>query len=363
LRRAADPPIFRTRRPAGFLTEGPRRIRRRSAPGDRPIGRNDHGKGIDVTDATGLPVPSLLRGLALLAGLVHAATASPLTAQAPDTADRDPEARACDDRMIALVTGSTDGLGREVALRLAAGGAHVIVHGRNRERGMAVVREIEAGGSGSAAFHAADLASLAGVRALGDTILREYQRLDVLVNNAGIWLNDGVRRVSADGHEVHFAVNYLSGVLLTRMLLPRIRASAAARIVNVSSAAQTPLDFEDVMLERGYTPGRAYAQSKLAQILFTFDLARELEGSGVRVNALHPATLMATTLVREAGFPARSTVEEGADAVMNLITSTAVGSGGYYDGVRPARADPQAYDAADRERLRRLTERLLDSVD
>jgi NAD(P)-dependent dehydrogenase (short-subunit alcohol dehydrogenase family) len=162
---------------------------------------------------------------------------------------------------------------------------------------------------------------------------------------------------------VHFAVNYLSGVLLTRMLLPRIRASAAARIVNVSSAAQTPLDFEDVMLERGYTPGRAYAQSKLAQILFTFDLARELEGSGVRVNALHPATLMATTLVREAGFPARSTVEEGADAVMNLITSTAVGSGGYYDGVRPARADPQAYDAADRERLRRLTERLLDSVD
>jgi hypothetical protein len=158
-----------------------------------------------------------------------------------------------------LVTGSTDGLGREVALRVAATGAHVIVHGRNRERGLEVVGEIERAGAGSASFHAADLASLAEVRALGETVLREHDRLDVLVNNAGIWLNDGERRLSEDGYELHFAVNYLSGFLLTRLLLPRLLESAPSRVVNVASAAQTPLDFDDVMLERG---GRAYAQSK-----------------------------------------------------------------------------------------------------
>src|SRR5690606_8542281 len=151
--------------------------------------------------------------------------------------------------------------------------------------------------------------------------------------------------LSADGYELHFAVNYLSGVLLTRMLLPLLAESAPSRIVNVSSGAQTPIDFGDVMLERGYSGGRAYAQSKLAQILFTMDLAGELEGTGVTVNALHPATMMATSMVRESGLPARSTVDEGADAVMHLITSPGLRSGQYFNGQLPARANAQAYDA------------------
>src|SRR5262245_3781870 len=172
---------------------------------------------------------------------------------------------------VVLITGSTDGLGREVARRMAAQGAHVIVHGRNRERGDALVAEIKQGGKGSAAFYAADLASLAEVRKLGEAILKDYPRMDVLVNNAGIWLTQGSRQVSADGLELSFAVNYLSGYLLTRMLLPRLLQSPAARIVNVASVAQNPIDFDDVMLERNYSGGRSYGQSKLAQIMFTFD--------------------------------------------------------------------------------------------
>lgn len=278
-----------------------------------------------------------------------------MPAEPVDPRGGDPGRGPARERPVALVTGSTDGLGREVARRLAATGAHLIVHGRSRERGAEVVREIEREGVGSASFHAADLASLGEVRALAGAVLREHDRLDVLVNNAGIWLNDDRRRTSADGHELHFAVNYLAGFLLTRLLLPRLAGSAPSRIVNVASGAQRPIDFDDVMLERGYSGRRAYAQSKLAQVMFTMDLARELEGTGVTVDALHPASLMATTMVREAGVPVRSTVAEGADAVMRLITAPDPGSGRYYEGMRPARADAQAYDAVARERLRRLS--------
>ncbi|MEX2583056.1 MAG: SDR family NAD(P)-dependent oxidoreductase [Gemmatimonadota bacterium] len=254
-----------------------------------------------------------------------------------------------------LVTGSTDGLGREVALRLASTGAHVLVHGRNSERGREVVQEIEAGGIGSATFYRADLGSLHEVRELARTIARDHDRLDVLINNAGIGSSGDGRQVSADGHELRFAVNYLSGFLLTRMLLPLIVESAPARIVNVSSLAQTPIDFDDVMLTRGYSGSRAYAQSKLAQVLFTMDLARELEGTGVIVNSLHPATYMDTNMVRSAGVEPRSTVDEGANAVLNLVTSTGLESGQFFNGLQPARADEQAYDENARERLRRLS--------
>ena len=261
------------------------------------------------------------------------------------------------DQQVILITGSTDGLGREVARRLAAGGAHVIVHGRNVERGRALVAEIEATGTGSARFLPADLASLDEVRALAETILNEYDRLDVLVNNAGIWLNrSGERPLSDDGHELHFAVNYLAGYALTRLLLPRLLESAPARIVDVASAAPRPIDFDEPMMERGgYSGGRAYAQSKLAQVMFTVDLARELEGTGVIVAALHPATLMDTPMVREAGVTARSTIDEGADAVMQLITGPDIANGGYYDGLRPARAHAQAYDPEAQGMLRLLS--------
>lgn len=260
------------------------------------------------------------------------------------------------DRTVVLVTGSTDGLGREVARRIAATGAHVIVHGRNRERGLALVQEIEREGKGTARFYRADLASLAEVRQLADAVLRDYDRLDVLINNAGIGSNlPAGRQLSADGHELRFAVNYLAGFLLTRALLPRIRASAPARIINVASIGQAPIDFDDVMLERGYTGGRAYGQSKLAQIMFTLDLARELEGTGVDVFALHPATYMATTMVLSAGIEPRSTIAEGADAVMHLVTTPGLQSGQFFNGTRPGRANAQAYDDAAREKLRALS--------
>jgi NAD(P)-dependent dehydrogenase (short-subunit alcohol dehydrogenase family) len=308
---------------------------------------------------------ALLGTLSLAVGLAYAASAKSSVGSAgpaPGVGSATPGAPAAAGPVV-LVTGSTDGLGREVARRLAAGGAHVIVHGRNRERGEALVAEIEREGRGSASFYAADLADLAQVRALGEAILRDHDRLDVLVNNAGIWrAGAGGRELSADGHELHFAVNYLAGVLLTRTLLPRLLESAPARIVNVASAAQTPIDFDDVMLERGYTASRAYAQSKLAQVMFTRDLARELEGSGVSVVSLHPATLMPTTMVQESGMAPRSTVDEGADAVVNLVTAPDIESGRYFDGMRPARANAQAYDDAALARLRRLGEELIEAA-
>ena len=254
-----------------------------------------------------------------------------------------------------MVTGSTDGLGREVALRAARLGAHVIVHGRNQERGKAVVAEIEKLGKGGAKFYAADFASLVEVRTLAQAIRRDYKRLDVLVNNAGIWIRD--RQVSKDGHELHFAVNYLSGFLLTRELLPLITASAPSRIVNVSSLSASPIDFSDVMLERPGRAGQGYGQSKLAQVFFTIDLAAELKDKNVIVTALHPATLMDTTLVREAGASARSTVDEGATAVMQQVTGN-VQSGQYYNGLQQGRPHQQASDESARAKLRALSMQL-----
>jgi NAD(P)-dependent dehydrogenase (short-subunit alcohol dehydrogenase family) len=151
-------------------------------------------------------------------------------------------------------------------------------------------------------------------------------------------------------------VNYLAGFLLSYLLLPLVKQSAPARIVNVASAGQQAIDFADVMLTRGFSGLRAYRQSKLAQIMFTIDLAAELEGSGVTVNALHPATYMNTTMVRRAGVTPTSTVEEGAEAILNLAAGPAlVGSGLYFNGLREARADRQAYDADARSRLRALS--------
>ena len=262
----------------------------------------------------------------------------------------------------ALITGATDGVGRVVARALAQQGWRVLVHGRDRPRGEALAREIEQAG-GSATFLAADLASLAEVRRLADAVKQQTGRLDLLINNAGIGSVGSVpgRQTSADGHELRFAVNYLAGFLLTHLLLPLLKASAPARIVNVASAGQQAIDFSDVMLTRGYSGGGAYRQSKLAQILFTIDLAQELEGSGVIANALHPSTYMNTTMVRQSGTTPISTVEDGAAAILQLAVSPAIDgkSGLYFNVLREARADPQAYDAEARRRLRALSLKLV----
>ncbi|ESX45893.1 SDR family oxidoreductase [Mesorhizobium sp. C416B] len=255
-----------------------------------------------------------------------------------------------------LITGSTDGVGRVVAQRLGAGGARVLVHGRDAARGKAAVAEIESAG-GKAEFLAADLAWLAEVRRLAEAVRAKTDRLDILINNAGIGTAGAKRQLSADGFELRFAVNYLAGFLLTSELLPLLKASSPARIINVASAGQQAIDFGDVMLTRSYDGVRAYCQSKLAQILFTIDLAGELKGSGVTVNALHPASYMNTTMVRQAGVTPWSSVETGADAILNLATSPALEgrSGLYFDGQKESRANAQAYDAKARQQLRTLS--------
>jgi NAD(P)-dependent dehydrogenase (short-subunit alcohol dehydrogenase family) len=262
----------------------------------------------------------------------------------------------------ALVTGATDGVGRVVARELARQGWRVLVHGRDRGRGEALVREIEKEG-GSATFLAADLASLAEVRRLAAEVRQQTDRLDLLINNAGIGTagNAPGRQTSADGHELRFAVNYLAGFLLTHLLLPLLKAAAqekgGARIVNVASAGQQAIDFSDVMLTRRYSGVAAYCQSKLAQILFTVDLADELRGTGVIANALHPSTYMNTTMVRQSGTQPMSRVEDGAEAILQLAVSPALEgrSGLYFNVLREARANPQAYDAEARRRLRALS--------
>ena len=266
------------------------------------------------------------------------------------------------DGKTALVTGSTDGVGRVVAKRLAALGARVLVHGRDRERGEGLVAELRAQGHDDVDFLEADLASLAEVRRLAEAISSSEESLDVLINNAGIGSGgaSGQRATSRDGFELRFAVNYLSGFLLTRLLLPKILSSTPSRIVNVASLGQAPLDFEDVMINRGYSGSRAYSQSKLAQIMFTIDLAEALTREGVTVNSLHPATYMNTTMVRQSGTTPISSVEEGADAILNLVLSPAFeGRGGLFlDRLRETRASAQAYDAAARDKLRALSRRL-----
>jgi NAD(P)-dependent dehydrogenase (short-subunit alcohol dehydrogenase family) len=265
---------------------------------------------------------------------------------------------------VILVTGATDGLGRRVARDLAGRGATVLLHGRSRERAEAAVREIgEETENEGLSYYLADLSSLEEVRRLAEEVSSDHERLDVLVNNAGIGSgpSDGAsRRESKDGFELVFAVNYLSCFLLTNLLLPLLRGSVPARIVNVASAGQVPIDFDDVMLERGYDGWRAYAQSKLAQIMFTFSLAERLKGSGVTANALHPASLMDTKMVRESFGYTLSTVEEGAEATERLAISPGLEgvSGRYFDGQREARANDQAYDRQARERLWTLSEEL-----
>jgi NAD(P)-dependent dehydrogenase (short-subunit alcohol dehydrogenase family) len=266
---------------------------------------------------------------------------------------------------VILVTGATDGLGRAVAGELAKGGATLLIHGRDDARLADAADGIRAeSGNEKLRAYRADFSSLQEVGDLAERLERDQDRIDVLVNNAGIGstLPGGGRRMeSRDGHELRFAVNYLAHFLLTRRLASLMRASAPARIVNVSSAGQEAIDFEDVMLERAYDGTRAYCQSKLAQVMFTFDLATELRDAGVTVNCLHPASYMPTKIVMDARGSAISTLEEGLDATMRLAADSELDgvTGRYFDGQTEARAHPQAYDPDSRRRLRELSERLV----
>jgi NAD(P)-dependent dehydrogenase (short-subunit alcohol dehydrogenase family) len=235
-----------------------------------------------------------------------------------------------------LVTGATDGLGRALAAELVQAGDTVLIHGRDPRRGEEAMRM-----TGAAQLFLADFARLDDVRALTEAL----PPIDVLVNNAGIGFAD--REESEDGLELRFQVNYLAGYLLAREVRP-------PHVVNVSSAGQAPIDFDDPMLTRGYSGDRAYCQSKLAQIMHAFDLAE----AGAIANALHPATYMPTKMVVDAGISPLSSLEQGLEATLALVRRTDV-SGRYFNGLQAARAQDQAYDADARARLRSLSEELL----
>jgi len=258
-----------------------------------------------------------------------------------------------------LITGATSGLGRYLASQLAGSGWQVLAHGRDPAR----VADLTAELGGGARGYVADLASLSDVRELATQVRAEVPRLDALVNNAGIGFGapGEARQLSADGHELRFAVNYLAPVLLTRLLVPLLTASAPSRIVNVGSLGQVPFDPADAEFEAGYNGVDAYRRSKLALAAFTFDLAGELDPAKVTVNCLHPATFMNTAMVTRGGITPVSTVEQGGEATMRLITDPALDAvtGQFFDGLSTARALPQAYDPQFRAELGEVTGQMI----
>jgi NAD(P)-dependent dehydrogenase (short-subunit alcohol dehydrogenase family) len=247
------------------------------------------------------------------------------------------------DEQTILITGATSGLGRELARSLAQQGATLLLHGRDSKRGLQTLQEIkEAAGNGQIQFVRANLSSLREVDDLARQVISGVNRLDVLVNNAGVGFgkDPSNRELSEDGYELRFAVNYLAPYLLTERLISLLKASAPARIVNVASVGQAPLLFENLMFTHGYDGVTAYRQSKLAMVAWTFDLAARLAGTGVTVNALHPASLMPTKMVLEAGWQTMSSVEEGLQATLRLVIDPSLEevTGEYFDGLGRARA-------------------------
>ena len=271
-----------------------------------------------------------------------------------------------------LVTGGTGGIGRATAVRLAAMGARVGITGRELGRTQRAAAEVasEAGGGSVDAF-AADLSSQAEVRRLAEEVLASYPRLDVLVNNAGgFWSH---RHVTADGLEHTFALNHLAPFLLTSLLLDRLKASAPARIVTVSSGAQSmgKIDFDDLMGERKYSGQTAYNQSKLANVMFTYELARRLGGTGVTATALHPGM---TNTSFSAEDPSRAFAplvmvmrpfmkkpERGADTPVYLASAPeAKGlTGQYFANREPKKSNEASYDSRAAARLWRVSAELV----
>ncbi|GAA2396664.1 SDR family NAD(P)-dependent oxidoreductase [Dactylosporangium salmoneum] len=251
-----------------------------------------------------------------------------------------------------LLTGATSGLGRWLAPRLGQAGRTVLLHGRDPAKVARGVAEVEAAG-GKAEGFVADLADLDDVGRLAAQV--RDRELTALVNNAGVGFGqrDGGREVSADGYELRWAVNLLAPVRLTEALLPTLKANAPARIVNVGSLGQEPIDFDDLQLRRRYDGVTAYRRAKLALAAWTFDLADELAGSGVTANCIHPATFMDTEMVRQYGQRPMSTVEDGGEATLRLILDE-TRTGLFFDARRAAEPHPDARDPAVRARLREV---------
>lgn len=260
-----------------------------------------------------------------------------------------------------LITGATDGIGKLTATELAAKNtdATILVHGRNKVKLDEVITAIKRhSGNEHIEGYVADFSSLAEVRRLANDILSKHDSINILINNAGAGF--AAPRYGKDGLETRFTVNYLAPFLLTNLLLPAIKKAAPSRIVNVSSAGQSAVNFDDVMLEKNFDGVTAYTQSKLAFIMFTFDLAEQLKNDNVTVNALHPGTYLDTNMVNEAGIQPLGTAQSGADAEIYLATSEDLKNvtGKYFNVKNEARAHTQAYNADARKKLKELTLKL-----
>lgn len=254
-----------------------------------------------------------------------------------------------------LITGATSGLGLALSRDLAASGWEVLVHGRDEARTRELAEE-----TGGRPF-VADLASLAAVRDLARQVTDGVDRLDVLVNNAGVGFGapDATREVSVDGHELRLAVNYLTPVLLTRLLLPLLTRSAPARVVDVGSIGQEPLDLDDIEFERGWTGIDAYRRSKLALAAHAVDLGSSLDPEQITVNCLHPASLMPTTMVLESEVAPMSSVDEGLALTRRWVADEDVAGVTARFVTASGSARPEVYDPEFQAALREATDALL----
>ena len=270
-----------------------------------------------------------------------------------------------------LITGATDGLGKALAISLAQQGHTLLLHGRSIQKLDQTVQEISRqANQATLRTYSADFSSLESVREMTDQLLENESHLDVLVNNAGMGAGKSTdsREVTNEGRELRFSVNYLSTFLLTEQLLPLLEKAKKAtddiRIVNVVSVGQRRLEFDNLMLERGYSGINAYSQSKLAMIMYSFDLATQLKPLGITVNTLHPATLMPTKMTIEAFGYGMGSIDEGMKATQELITGAKLYgvTGKYFDGPRESQANSQAYDAKARKQLREASFDLIDQV-
>jgi len=255
---------------------------------------------------------------------------------------------------IVLITGATDGIGKATALQLAAMGATVIVHGRDAERCLRTRDDIRAAtGKLNVDYVVGDLSALRHVRQIANDILARYDRLHVLINNAGVIVPK--RQLTEDGVEMTFAVNHLAPFLLTHLLLDVLKRSAPARIINVASTVHYDgqIDFKDLQSERKYNSVAAYKNSKLAEVLFTFELAERLKGSGVTVNALHPGIVATKLLDAGWGWTNGWTAEQGAALSVYLASSPEVETvtGAYFESKAAGGASPKVKDAKLRRQL------------
>ena len=270
---------------------------------------------------------------------------------------------------VALVTGGTSGIGKATAMALAAMGADVIVVGRDRERGERATEEIRAQTGAKVDLALADLSSQAEVRALAEEFRRRYDRLDVLVNNAG--LVQSTRTETVDGLESTFAINHLAPFLLTNLLLDMLKESAPSRVVTVSSEAERwgNIDLDDLQSKKSYRGFPVYGMTKLANIMFTYELAERLKGTGVTATCMHPGAVNTRfgtsnrgpmTLLFRAFKPFMRTPDQGADTVIWLASSPEVEglSGRYYSDRKPLEPKKIANDPAARRRLWEESERL-----